>query len=225
MSRLRLPVPALIAALGLLCACRGEPPPHHPDWVIHGRLEFLAADLASGWHPPAYRLVFPYICGDLYGAPTTGDFIRPAITADGRFRIDLNRTHATLLQSLEPTDFSLSYLRITPPQARLARLAPTAFELGGIEQVGRAQWIDGRSHRMLLLVYVDRPARISGQTLIRGRSVRFDVQARAANYIWIEDRRDSAGDVYREVPAPSELILAVTPLESASGQQSGSGQR
>ena len=114
--------------------------------------------------PPAeFRLFFPYIAGDIYGSPTTGDFINPTVDADYRFEIDLNRSHAALLASLEPTQFSLSQLHIEPAGARVARLAPMVLQADGIEPVGLTNWVDGDSRRTLLLLYFDRPATISGR--------------------------------------------------------------
>jgi hypothetical protein len=49
-----------------------------------------------------------------------------------------------------------------------------------------------------MLVYFDRPARISGG--------KFAIQAPAAGYVWV----GLEGDVYTVVPTPARLLLAVT---------------
>ena len=36
-----------------------------------------------------------------------------------------------------------------------------------------------------MLVYVDRPARIRGEIVYEGRSLRFDIEAKEAGYLWI----------------------------------------
>ncbi|MGH8140130.1 MAG: hypothetical protein ACREVV_18285 [Steroidobacteraceae bacterium] len=204
-----------LAVLLAIAGCGKARREQHPDWVIRARIVFLSEDLRSPRTAPPLtqlRLLFPYIAGDLYGAPTTGDFIHPVIGADYRFEIDLNRSREFLLASLEPTQFSLSFLRIQPTEARIARLAPMALQADGIEQVGRVDWVDARSKQPLLLVYVDRAARITGRTLAKGRYLQYDIRADSPGYVWIERQVEAAGDVYRVVPRPAELILAVTPV-------------
>src|SRR5581483_2584589 len=80
-------LPAL-AALAMLAGCsRQAPVTAHADWVIHSRIVFLMQDLTTARAAlplSQFRLVFPYIAGDLYGAPTTGDFVQPVIGTDYR---------------------------------------------------------------------------------------------------------------------------------------------
>ncbi|HUI59695.1 MAG TPA: hypothetical protein VLX90_05705 [Steroidobacteraceae bacterium] len=204
--------PGALAALLLALAACGPRVEPHPDWVIRAQVVFVAADLRTPVPAPAaLRLQFPYICGDLYGAPSTGDFLQPALDAQGRFEIDLNRTHPGLLKSLEPADFSLPYLQVQPPDARFARLAPLAVQADGIEPVGRAQWLDAATGQPLLLLFFDRPALISGSTQASGRPLRYEIRAGAAGYVWVARQRREAEDVFAVVGRPSQLVLAVTP--------------
>jgi hypothetical protein len=187
------------------------------DWVIRSRLVFINPDL----HTPrpaaplgSFRLSSPYVIGDLYGAPGTGDFIQASVASDYSFLMDLNHGHASLLRSLEPTQFSLSYLHIAPKEARIARLAPAVLQADGIDPIGTAQWLDRASARPLLLVYVDRPARITGQVLARGVPVHYDVKIEASGYVWIAMRSEPGGGLdYEAVAPPREVLLAVTPLQ------------
>jgi hypothetical protein len=175
---------------------------------------FLTEDLArerAGPSPAQFRVVFPYIAGDLYGAATTGDFLHPPIQADGGFEIDLNRVQEALEKSLEPTEFSLTYLHIVPAEARIARLAPMALQADGIEQVGHTEWVDSGSRRSVLLVYVDRAASVTGQTVIKGRALRYDVRVDGPGYVWIERQTQPDADVYKAIPRPAAVILGVTP--------------
>ena len=187
-----------------------QPQPVRADWIIHSQLVFLAADLAAERAPLArnqFRLFFPYIAGDIYGSPTTGDFLNPTLGPDYRFEIDLNRSHAALLASLQPTEFSVSYLKIEPADARVARLAPMVLQADGIEPVGRTDWVDGDSRRTVMLLYLDRPATISGES----PAVTFSIRSAAAGYVWVESRPGPAGAVYTVIPTPAHLLLAVTP--------------
>jgi hypothetical protein len=197
-----------------LIAC-DRVPPNRPEWVIRSKLVFLSDDFGSERSPLApgeFRLLFPYIAGDIYGPPTVGDFLRPVIGADYQFQIDLNRTHKLLLKSLEPTDFSLSYLHIEPQDARVARLAPMMVEADGIEPVGRMDWFDPDSHQPVLLLYIDRAATISGRGTAAVRPLRYAIQARAAGYVWVGRQSIAEEDVYTAIPRPARLLLAARPV-------------
>ena len=202
----------LLCVLALAGCARSQP--ERPEWIIRSRLVFMTDDLGSERAPLAperFRLLFSYIAGDLYGPPTTGDFIHPALGPGYSFEINLNRTHGALLASLEPTDFRLSYLRIDPPEARVARLAPLMLQADGIEEVGQLEWFDPQSRRELLLLYLDRPANITGRTMARGRPLRYAIRARVADYVWVARQSNQSEDVYTAVPSPARVLLAVKP--------------
>jgi hypothetical protein len=204
----------LIAATGLAGCGQSESEPHQ-GWVLHSRIQFFSPDLQLERDPlprSAFRLFFPYIAGDLYGPATTGDFIRPVISADYTFEIDFGRVQQDLQRSLQPTEFSLDYLKIDPPEARIARLAPLALQPDGIEQVATIDWIDAGTHERLMLVYVDRPARITGALVRDDYTIRYNVRAPAAGYIWIARRQTDDGEqMYTEVAKPESVVLALTP--------------
>jgi hypothetical protein len=192
--------------------------PDRPEWVLHSQLVFLSEDFSSPREPlPAgqFRLFFPYIAGDIYGSPTTGDFFNSPLDADYRFEINLNRAHQSLLASLEPTELGLSYLHIEPAEARVARLAPAILQADGIEPLGRTDWFDPDSGRALLLLYLDRPATISGRTVVRGRPLRYAIQVAAPGYVWVGRQSNADEDVYAVTPKPARLLLAVTPLDES----------
>jgi hypothetical protein len=206
---------ALIAAASVLAGCGNTESGSHRGWVLHSQIKFFASDLQTASAPlprNTYRLFFPYIAGDLYGPATTGDFIHPVINADYTFEIDFNRIHQDLMRSLQPTEFSLDYLKIDPPDTRIARLAPLALQTDGIEQVAAADWIDAVSHERLMLVYVDRPSRITGALVRDQYTIRYNVRATAPGYVWIARRQTDEGEqMYTEVDKPETVVLALTP--------------
>jgi hypothetical protein len=213
----------LIAAAAALVGCgAGESESHHA-WVLQSRIQFLSPDLQVAQTPPprnTFRLFFPYIAGDLYGPATTGDFIHPIINGDYTFEIDFGRVQQDLTRSLQPTEFSLDYLKIDPPDARIARLAPLALQPDGIEQVATTDWIDARTHERLMLVYVDRPARITGALVRSDYTIRYNVRANAAGYIWVARRQTDDGEqMYTEVEKPESVVLALTPSTSSTPQK------
>lgn len=199
---------ALFAVLVALAGCtRG---PHHPEWVIHSSVEVAGPRPVGG-----YRLIFPYIVGDFYGSPNTGAFVTPVSRTAGSFTLDLNRTQGALESELAPTDFSLRFLKIAPADARLARLTPGALQRDGIESVGTVEWLDAQSRKPLMLVYVDRPAQITGSFTRGGETIRYDIHVAGPGYIWIAGTRDGEHDtLYTAVPPPQRLILTISTRRS-----------
>jgi hypothetical protein len=194
----------LIALLAALPGCGLRP--HHADWVIHSSVEVVGPQPVGG-----YRLVFPYIVGDLYGSPTTGDFVVPISHIDGGFTLDLNRSQRALESELGPADFSLRFLKVFPGDARLARLAPAALQRNGIDPVGTVEWLDAQSRRPLMLVYIDRPARVEGSLTRGGVTIRYDIRVAKSGYVWIAAIAAGAHDtLYAAVPTPKRLILTIT---------------
>jgi hypothetical protein len=193
---------ALLAAL-LLAGCSRAP--HHAGWVIRSDIEIVGPPPSGG-----YRLIFPYIAGDLYGYPNTGDFVRPVSRTPESFVLDLNRTQEPLERELEATRFSLRFLHIIPSQARIARLTPLALQREGIESVGSVTWLDAKSRTPLMLVYVDRPARIEGSLTRAGETLRYDVRVAKRGYVWIGGVPAGAHEtLYTAVPPPARLTLTI----------------
>ena len=209
----------MVAAASLVAGCGQSESESHHGWVLHSQIKFLASDLQVARDPlprGSFRLFFPYIAGDLYGPATTGDFIHPVINPDLTFDIDFSRVQQDLTRSLQPTEFSLEYLKIDPPDARIARLAPLALQPDGIEQVAAADWVNEYTHERLMLVYVDRPARITGAFVRDDYTIRYNVRAAAPGYVWIARRRTDDGEqMYTEVEKPDKVVLALTPPDTA----------
>jgi hypothetical protein len=207
-------VRAALIALALLSGCHGSEPPQHADWIVHAQLVFRAQDaLTPRPAPPpgSYRLWFPYVIGDLYGAPGAGELQHPALDPQGRFTLDLNHSLPDLASELEPTQFSLSYLAIVPAEARIARLAPAVLQADGIEPIGVTTWVDAGSNRPLMLLYVDRPARIHGESVVRGgERVRYDITATQPGYLWVGEHTQAQSTEYRAEPPPARVLLVVS---------------
>jgi hypothetical protein len=210
----------VLVALAGLAGCGQVDTEAHHGWVLHSQVKFFSPDFQMASEPlprSAFRLFFPYVAGDLYGPATTGDFIHPLLNADLTFDIDFGRIQKDLLRELQPTEFRLEYLKIEPAEARIARLAPLALQPDGIDQVATANWIDGATHEQLMLVYVDRPCRITGALVRNDHTVRYNVRAAAAGYIWIAGRQTADGEhMYTEVAQPETVYLGLTPSAPAN---------
>jgi hypothetical protein len=204
---------ALAIALVLLPGCHRHEP-QHPEWVVHAQLVFRARDaLTPRPAPPpgSYRLWFPYVIGDLYGTLGAGELQHPVLDREGRFTLDLNQSLSDLATELEPTQLSLSFLKIVPGDARIARLAPGVLQAQGIDPIGVTTWVDASSNRQLLLLYVDRPARIRGETIGRdGVHVRYDITATQPGYLWVGEHTEAHSIDYRAEPPPARVLLVVS---------------
>lgn len=186
-----------------------EPPIE--DWVIRSHVAFLEADGLTARPTPneAIRLWMPYIVGDLWGSPNAGELAPVALEPDLAFTLDLNRGHLKLPRALVPTKFSQKWMTIEPADARIARLSPWVMPQEGITPLGICEWLDADTGDRLMLVYLDRPARVRGEVVYEGRSLQFDIEAKEAGFLWVHQPRESG--VYRQVPRPARLVLGVMP--------------
>lgn len=202
-----------LTSLALLAGCAREEAaaPQRPDWVLQSRVEFFEADGRTERPAPKedLRLWVPYVVGDLYGAPNAGELAPVALKPDLSFSLDLNKTNSKLKAALIPTDFSQKWMIIEPADARIARLSPFVLPVEGIVPVGMCEWLDIDTGDKLMLVYLDRPARIRGEIVHQGRSLRFDIESKEAGYLWI--RQPEGSGEYRVAPWPGRVLLAVMP--------------
>lgn len=190
-----------------------EPPPapQRADWVLQSYVAFFEADGRTAREPPPenLRLWVPYVVGDLYGAPNAGELAPVTLKPDLSFTLDLNQSHEKLKRALVPTEFSQKWMIIEPKEARVARLSPFVLPVEGIVPVGRCEWLDIDTGDKLMLVYLDRPARIRGEVVYEGRSLRFDIESEEAGYVWIRQPEESGE--FRMAPWPGRVLLAVMP--------------
>ena len=205
---------ATVALLLCLSACSAPEEPAAPvreDWVLKSHVAFLAADGKTPTEAPAERLRLwvPYVVGDLYGAPNAGELAPVTFKPDLSFVLDLNRSHENLAKVLIPTEFSQKWMIIEPATARIARLSPFVLPADGIVPVGVAEWLDADTGTKLMLVYLDRPARLRGEIVHEGRNLQFDITAAEAGYMWIE-QPDGSG-IFRKATWPGRVVLAVMP--------------
>jgi hypothetical protein len=204
---------AVTASL-LLSACSAPEEPAAPvreDWVLESHVAFLDADGRTPREAPSrgLRLWVPYVVGDIYGAPNAGELAPVTFKPDLSFVLDLNKSHENLAKALIPTEFSQKWMIIEPATARIARLSPFVLPLDGIAPVGVAEWLDADTGTKLMLVYLDRPARLRGEIVHQGRNLQFDITATEAGYLWIQQPEGSG--VFRKATWPGRVVLAVMP--------------
>ena len=201
----------LVAALASCGSPKEEPPPPRTELIVGSHVAFFEADGKTLRPVPKapLRLWMPYVVGDLYGAPNAGELVPVALAPDMSFSVDLNRSLPLITKALVPTAFSQNWMVIEPAAARIARLSPWVLPVDGIAPVGMCEWLDGDTGARLMLIYLDRPARVRGDIVYEGRSLRFDVEAKAAGYLWISN--PDGGGIFRAVPRPPKVVLGVMP--------------
>ncbi len=100
-------------------------------------------------------------------------------------------------------------MSIEPAQARVARVLPFVMPVDNNVPVGTAEWLDADSGARLMLIYLDRAARIRGDVVFEGRNLRFDISSTEPGYLWVK-QPEGSGE-YTAVSRPAHLVLAVVP--------------
>lgn len=198
--------------LGALVACGGKQPvpASKPALVFDSRVVFVAADGTSRTPPrQALRIWAPLLVGDLYGSPNEGEPVPISLRPDLSFRLDLNGVGETVEKGLVPTQFSQKWMAVEPADARVARVIPFVLEADNIGPVGTAEWLDQQSGAKLMLLYVDRPAKIRGDIVHEQLRLQFEIDATEAGFLWV--RQPDGNGMFRAAPPPEKLVLAVYP--------------
>lgn len=197
----------LVILSALLGGCappseNAEPP--HQDWVIESRVVF------KGDRPKErLRIWAPYIVGDLWGSPNAGEITPVNLRPDLAFTLNLNLGYTKLERALIPTEFSQRWMNLEPKDARIARVMPFVLPFDGIAPFGTPEWLDADTNQRLMLIYLDRPSRLRGEVVYEGRSLRFDIDATEAGYLWVTQPEPEKSGEYRVVPRPKNLVLEI----------------
>lgn len=201
----------LSVALGSCGAPKEEAPGQRAHLIIQSHVTFVEADGKTLREAPKepLRLWMPFVVGDFYGAPNAGELVPAELRPDMSFSLNLNATLPLIARTLVPTEFSQKWMAIEPAAARIARLSPFVLPTEGIVPVGMTEWLDEETGAKLMLIYVDRPARVRGDIVYEGRRLQFDIEAKEAGYLWIQQPEGSG--TFRAASRPAKVVLAVMP--------------
>lgn len=188
-----------------------EAPADRAHLIIQSHVTFVGADGRTLREAPKepLRLWMPYVVGDFYGAPNAGELVPVELRPDMSFSLNLNAALPTITKILVPTQFSQKWMAIEPAAARVARVSPFVMPTEGIVPAGMTEWLDEATGAKLMLIYVDRPARIRGDIVYEERRLQFDIEAREAGFLWIQQPEGSG--TFRAAPRPAKVVLAVMP--------------
>ncbi len=207
----RLAILLLSVALGSCGAPKDDASAQRAELIIHSHVTFVAEDGKTLRAAPqeSLRLWMPYVVGDFYGAPNAGEIVPVELRPDMSFSINLNAAVPLIKKALIPTAFSQQWMAIEPAVARVARLSPFVLPADGIVPVGVCEWLDPDTGAKLMLIYVDRPARVRGDIVYEGRNLQFDIEAKEAGFLWVHQPAGSG--IFRTAPRPAKVVLAVMP--------------
>jgi hypothetical protein len=211
---MKLRVAAALLISASLSSCGGpkeEGPAQLSHLIIHSHVTFVGADGKTLREAPKepLRLWMPFVVGDFYGAPNAGELVPVELRPDMSFSVNLNAALPLIPKVLIPTAFSQKWMAIEPAAARVARLSPFVLPSEGIVPVGMTEWLDEDTGAKLMLIYFDRPARVRGDIVYEGRRLQFDIEAREAGYLWIQQPEGSG--TFRAAAWPARVVLAVMP--------------
>lgn len=201
-------------------AAASEPFTERPEWVFSARMAFFEKGRLTArprMSQSDFKLWFPWIGGDLYGAPTTTDFIEPVVDADYSFTIDLNKSQPHLIRSLDTARFTDMNLTVEPADVRIARVATFTMKPDLSDRAGSTSWQDGDAPAdSYILAYFDRACRIGGTIKFGDANVerKYDLVVPAAGYYWLLTR--DIDETHQEMTIgskPADLVLAVEPLD------------
>jgi len=160
-------------------------------YEIYSRVEFIDRERqpVKVEHPPKnILLLFPYIPGAIAGTFNTAPLESTGVNEDSVFRLDLG-TIATwvLAQGTTPLNESVytKGLIIHPASTRFARIATLAVDAETKNNLGPSSFIDEETREYLLLVYVDRPCSMTGNTQIGPFTNIYDVRLGHPGFHWL----------------------------------------
>ncbi len=199
-----------------LVACGPDPQPMGPEWKLLTRVEFVESDFKTpraALAPERFYLAFPFIGGDLYGAPTTDDYVRVQVDPDYSFVLDLTKSERFARRAASPAAVGEGRVHGSPTGIGLARVATFTMDPNTDERAGFTAWSDAGGEGNLVLAYLDRPGRIAGALTEDGHEYRFNISVDRAGYAWLRQQK-VAENVSEMVVAewPRELVLRVAPL-------------
>lgn len=207
----------------LMTGCAHLPAPKQPGYTaldrVMLRIRYLDQDgnpLPATGLPDPLRVEFPLIPGGLMGRVLTQPAIRLTASAVVPFRVDLAAHEERIANYATPllATRSNAGLRIEPEAARLVRLGTFAYAPDSGKFIGPTglKVAGAPGQIQLLLVYFDRPTRITGTLLNGRRAIQHDIDIDRSGFAWVEIRRvgERRHEVTRRVtPGMPSLTISI----------------
>ena len=165
--------------------------------------------------PKQVLLSMPLITGDYLGYPNTPPIFVQKITVGSQVTLNIDEQLETIAKLSAPIskEAEVAGLVVSPKQTRFARFASLASQADDVNKgVGSGKFQGEQADESLLMMYFDRPCKLSGVS--RGSSSRtaFDVEIPKAGIYFI--KLTPGGWNFRRAtlsPAPTVLTLDILP--------------
>ena len=174
----------------------------------------------SGMSDRRLSVVFPLIQGSLYGTPT----MEAVFLASAQFGESFTLTESLVEAKVKPfadvasDQLSRSGLTVDPGSTRLLRLGTFLHDAKTGAYVSGAGFYDLESRDLLMLVYFDRPCRVSGTIRAPAGDRVHEIAVPASGIYWLRLKK-TAPNAYRVQvePQPATVVMA-TPVSSLRGK-------
>jgi len=171
---------------------------------------------------PGTRLTFPFISGNIFGTVSNEILLDVTIDVNNQAVITLNESIFTSMTepeiiSIEAANYGLS---IEPADARFGRLGTFAITSGGQSVAADGYGLyDGATNSYFMIVYFDRPARLTGTYTEGSNTVNVDINVSSAGFYAVKSSEELASNMrtvnYNEVISLSDdLYFIILPVGS-----------
>ena len=184
-----------IAFLTLLPGCVSSiPDQHSPEHksvsVIDTMVEYVGPNniqLDDSYYPRKVALAFPMVVGGIFGVAGDKAIFASELDQSLRINIDLTEREDEVNRTILPLsdEWRESGLHIEPQDTRIGRLGTFAYSLEDGRQIGAGGFIDPATRRNLILLYVDRACRLTGELSMENRTYRHELEFAEQGFHWI----------------------------------------
>lgn len=157
---------------------------------------------------PRYSLYLPLIRGALFGTPNTPDVVVFSTNESGQLPVQfesIERAASKLAAKVDPELVNLG-LSVEPESTRLARVATFAVDAPsgrGYEVTG---FVDTDASRFVVLVYFDRPCRISGTIMVGDVAASHDLVVPGAGLYWMDHHVLTEAKFHVSLPSAARKV-------------------
>jgi hypothetical protein len=190
-----------LSFLSLLPGCVVSIPDQHDSEhqsisVIDTMVEYVGPNnirLDDAYYPRQVALAFPMVGGAIFGAPGDTTIFAAGLDQSLHLYIDLTEREDEINRSILPLSDELHHsgLNIEPQDTRIGRLGTFAYSLEDGQQIGAGGFIDPATRRSLILLYVDRACRLTGELSMDNRTYRHELEFAEKGFHWIEVEKTS----------------------------------
>jgi len=209
----------------LLTGCAAPMPDQHRPQaraasVIDTTVEYVGPNniqLDDSYYPRKVALAFPMVGGAIFGMPGDAAIFVSEPDQSLHLYIDLTENKHEINRTILPLsdEWHQSGLNIEPQDTRIGRLGTFAYSLEDGQQIGAGGFIDKGTRRNLILLYVDRPCRLTGVLSMEERTYRHELEFAEQGFHWIvvEETSRSSRTLKNHDGSKVRFVIQIEDLE------------